>query len=782
MPKGSAEPRTFFLNEQHELAPGEPKGGGGHTKFGDIDWGQRGQRIADSLLRAVGKVRKSPDPLREERYFLAAVPAKIPKLTTSKQHSKTGKPVEIEETPNFGGKDSLVFRRLGVDLLQVHPDGTATVHVGSPSLGRLVSTSRNLGDEGGRQQARLSSIDSFEEVPWQKRIDPGWFAEIKSIPLVEFVLEFQPVLSRSDVRAVIEALTTRLDSDENESVSRAGTDFSGRSWIRGRARPPTLRLFAERFQSIQSIHPPLWTNLAATRRKKSSASSAQQVRGDVDPSSLPVVAVVDAGVPDQHVSLERFKRGKYTRPGLPRYLGKHGTFVASRVVFGDPSSMEGTASPRCSFYDVMLAEEADRIDDKSVAEAVDAVIGNAPDVRVFNMSFDQRPLPAMNDVDRRERLALVQDLDNLIFARDILVVVAAGNSPPGITPENEYPDHFDETSWKLGPWASGLNTLTCGSLIARPNPDGMVGQVGYPSPFTRSGPGVAGAPVPEFAASGGECDRLWSCGAGMGVLGLNNEGQWEDRCGTSYAAPLLAQEAAIAIALLQNACPPGARTFAVTVKAFLALTASLVGSPPAAKKWVRQTLGRGRASAERLANPLPDSAIFLWQTTLEGTNAIARVNVPVPEAWLQAAGAARMKLVCSWDPPVNASVPDVWCCRKVNVRFRCGPDGPALTGKGRGHKSYPLVERVYDLSSAERQGDGSDWIVEVSYEQKAEYAMGIDFSPQQRVALAIELFDDGEAPESPQAHVQALEIAPTLIRLTVPPVGVGVPVMIRQRV
>ncbi len=778
MPKDSAEPRTFFLNEQHELAPGEPKGGGGHTKFGDIDWDQRGRRIADSLLRAVSKVRKSPDPLREERYFLAAVPAKIPKLTTSKQHSKTGKPVQIEDTPSFGGKDSLVFRRLGLDLLQVHPDGTATVHVGSPSVDRLVSTSRNLGDESSRQQTRLSSIDSFTELPWHRRMDSAWLSEIESMPLVDFVVEFQPVLSRREVRVLIRTLTSQLDGDHGESISRAGTDFSGRSWVRGQARPSTLRRFAERYQSIQSIHPPLWTDLAATKRGNPPRAASQKVSAKVDPKSLPAVAVVDAGVPDQHVSLERYKRGKYAQPGLPRYLGTHGTFVASRVVFGDPESPDEIPSPQCSFYDVMLAEEANRIDDKSVGAALNAVIGNAPDVRVFNMSFDQRPLPSMNEVERRERLALVQDLDNQIFARDILVVVAAGNSPAGISPRNEYPDHFNETAWKLGPWASGLNTLTCGSYIARPNPDGMVGEVGLPSPFTRSGPGAADAPVPEFSASGGECDRLWKCGPGMGVFCLNNDGQWEDRCGTSYAAPLLAREAAIAFALLQNACPPETRPFAVTVKAFLALTASVVGSPPVRQKWVRQTLGRGRARADRLANPLPDSATFLWQTMLEGPKTIARVNVPVPDAWLHVADAPRLRLVCAWDPPVNATVSDIWCCRKVNVKLRCGADGSALTGKGKGHKSYPLVDRVYDLSA----GDGSDWIVEVSYDQTAEYAMGIDFSPQQRVALAIELLDAGDAGESPQGHVQALPIASTLVRLAIPPVGIGVPVMIRPRI
>jgi len=35
--------RTFYLNEQHELARGERNGRGGHPKLGAIDWVRKGQ-------------------------------------------------------------------------------------------------------------------------------------------------------------------------------------------------------------------------------------------------------------------------------------------------------------------------------------------------------------------------------------------------------------------------------------------------------------------------------------------------------------------------------------------------------------------------------------------------------------------------------------------------------------------------------------------------------------------------------------------------------------------
>jgi len=57
-----------------------------------------------------------------------------------------------------------------------------------------------------------------------------------------------------------------------------------------------------------------------------------------------------------------------------------------------------------------------------------AIVSTAPDIRVFNFSFDTLPLDSIDTVKRVESLSLVQDLDNFIFQNDVLVIVSAGNS------------------------------------------------------------------------------------------------------------------------------------------------------------------------------------------------------------------------------------------------------------------------------------------------------------------------------------------------------------------
>lgn len=90
----------------------------------------------------------------------------------------------------------------------------------------------------------------------------------------------------------------------------------------------------------------------------------------------------------------------------------------------------------------------DRVDDKFVMEVLRGIVGGAPDVRVFNLSFgNERPLSAFNEVERGEHRINLRDLDNFVFATDSIVVVAAGNSPPGLIPNPNYPDHHEDPRW-----------------------------------------------------------------------------------------------------------------------------------------------------------------------------------------------------------------------------------------------------------------------------------------------------------------------------------------------
>jgi hypothetical protein len=198
------------------------------------------------------------------------------------------------------------------------------------------------------------------------------------------------------------------------------------------------------------------------------------------------------------------------------------------------------------------------------------------------------------------------------------------------------------------------------------------------------------------------------------------------------------------------------------------------------------TIGRGYASSARLDQPSAASVVLLWQGVLEGPKDIAKVQIPIPMEWLKAAQKPTVKLLWAWDSPVHDAVTELWACRKVNALLKPAPDSPSVRGTQGRHKSYPIIERAFDLSADrlnEKKIEVVDdlWLVEISYDEIAEYYPGMEFSPQQRIGLVVELIDVGASPVSPQATVQKLPIAATMIQLGVPRTRIASPIMLKVR-
>ena len=99
--------------------------------------------------------------------------------------------------------------------------------------------------------------------------------------------------------------------------------------------------------------------------------------------------------------------------------------------------------------------------------------------------------------------------------------------------------------------------MRVGMLSQQPLAGGLADVPYAPSPFTRVGPGLNDAPVPDFSDHGGNTNAAYAPANGLGVFGLSSTGLWEDRSGTSNAAPILSRECAKALTILQSICPPG---------------------------------------------------------------------------------------------------------------------------------------------------------------------------------------------------------------------------------
>ena len=115
-----------------------------------------------------------------------------------------------------------------------------------------------------------------------------------------------------------------------------------------------------------------------------------------------------------------------------------------------------------------------------------------------------------------------------------------------------------------------------------------------------------------------------------------------------------------------------------------------------------------------------------------------------------------------------------------HFRAPATPDGNGeLLTEGRG-SPYRRYKRA-KYKDGKKSPTDDMWLVELGYETIFDPPPGMNFDPRQRVAFVAELFDEGRAPLDPQAAMQALPIASSLIRLSTQALAVRAPVIIRPR-
>jgi hypothetical protein len=772
MSSPSSKPQNYFLNESHELSVEQKTGGGRPVEYLNINWPQKAQRLRTSLEKVTHRNSQSHDPLSKRKYYLIADPsAQIVKASKAKDAVQGQK----LEAVIFSGEQSKFFERIGLDLIEVHPTGVATVHATSERMEQLLTKTAQLAHLGAREQARFVAFESFEWLAGKWKFDHEWLHEIGQ-KSAEGYIKLQPLISELEADLVIRALEHMFRGQPGVALRGKGRSYLGRFFLRATLNAQMVIKLADEFTSIQSIHPPIFALTEGVPPRIASAANPPRTSSAIPARPLPCVAVVDTAVPQQHVLLSSHRRGAAVT-GLNcsnTENDNHGSMVASRVVFGDADLSNPTLPLRatCKFLEVRVGTGlSGKILAESVSGALAAAIITAPDVRVFNLSFDgDQRLDDLPAKQRAETLKHIEEIDNFAFDQDVLLVVAAGNAQQGLIPAPGYPLHFDNPGWELHSYPRAFNALTCGGVAGRLSAGGLASEVDAPSPFTRVGPGFANSPKPDFCATAGNSNADYRPFVGGGIWGYSALGDPREDFGTSFAAPLLAREAAFVFEELRPKCPGDSRPFACAVKAVLALTADDIAErlDDALKPLAKRTIGFGRANVERFRRPIQDRARFVWQGVIEHEDDVVRVQLPIPIGWINQASSPQLQLCVAWDTPVCAAAESQWSCRDVKVTIRPGPEAEALHGSRGRVEGYPLFKRIWELDKARKKDavESDLWVLEFRYSQAAAYAAGHTVPPSQRVAFAAEIWDDSETPLEPHAFVQSLPIASTLTRLS----------------
>lgn len=288
------------------------------------------------------------------------------------------------------------------------------------------------------------------------------------------------------------------------------------------------------------------------------------------PGNAPGIAVLDSGVTTGHPLLSQaIGDAQSFIPGLgPEDENGHGTMVAGHALYGDilKNIEERLFIPQLHLFSGRVLDQENRNNtgflENHVINAVKYFVEHY-NCRIFNLSVGDSLKPYLGGHVR----GLAAVLDELARQYGALFVVSTGNfNGTDEIPSDwrgQYPDYlFSKESRIIDP-APALNVLTVGSLARfeqprmaqrYPTDPGYqpVSRCDQPSPFTRTGPGPAGAIKPEVVEYGGNCsvDLRTNAGSIVGPMDLLGEVSMSknfatgnlfviDR-GTSFAAPKIA--------------------------------------------------------------------------------------------------------------------------------------------------------------------------------------------------------------------------------------------------
>jgi len=404
------------------------------------------------------------------------------------------------------------------------------------------------------------------------------------------------------------------------------------------------------------------------------------------------VLVVDSGITPNHPLLAPLVGEAVAFPGNsgPQYteldtesrMGGHGTAVCGRAGLGDLELIiSGADAGGVRLFSARVLDDQceyhpDELVEHQLEAAVEYFLDNYPECRVVNLSLaDDRVV--FDDSFRQFRLAArIDELAYELSARNILFVVCTGNFlnlPSSLrSGASEYGKHLDGPEARLIEPATAALALTVGGLSSGRSPasksrQSVAEQDGYPSPFTRRGPGLDGAVKPDVVEFAG--DMVLDASArlvddsSVGVLSTNRgfappEGQIVRRvAGTSFAAPAISNLAARLFERFEDATPNLIRSLIADSARLPEMRPDVLSGKPWQEK-VWRVYGHGHPDFERAANSDENDVLLVAESTID-LDGYQLFELPeIPPEFFERSGERYISVTLAYDPPTRQSRAD----------------------------------------------------------------------------------------------------------------------------
>lgn len=346
-------------------------------------------------------------------------------------------------------------------------------------------------------KSKFAPIENISSIPEKEKISIELENLInKNKYSGEVLITLFSDLSRQEQEAIKKSINLYLLHKEGKIIDEV--DTSQGKLLRVKAKPENINDLAKQFISIQSIDP---VEEVLIELAKKGEKIEDQVR--IMPNeSKAIVCIFDSGVTKGSRFLDSSIIG-YEEPIGPPHNTDHGTFVASRIIYGNSlrdAISKGQLNPDTKVLSVCMISH-DEIGNRRPARGDeflriirDTVERWHQKIKVYNISMNlTNPNVQEGAIVTDDSVGgVAAEIDSLSRKYNVLFILTTGNYPVDLrtpTPTEPYPEYFHKDDNRMLRPGEAMLALTVGSIADKEN-EGSMAKLNAPSPFTRKGPGI----------------------------------------------------------------------------------------------------------------------------------------------------------------------------------------------------------------------------------------------------------------------------------------------------
>lgn len=572
-------------------------------------------------------------------------------------------------------------------------------------------------------KSKFAPIENISSIPEKEKISIELENLIQNKKYSgEILVTLFSDLSREEQEGIKKSINLYLLHKEGKIIGEV--DTSQGKLLRVKAKPESISDLAKQFISIQSIDPIEEVIIESSKKGKKIEDQVTVMSNESKAS----VCIFDSGVTKNSRFLDGSIIG-YEEPIGPPHNNDHGTFVASRIIYGNSlrdAISRGQLNPDTKVLSVCMISH-DEIGNRRPARGDeflkiirDTVERWHQKIKVYNISMNLTN-PGVQEgaiVTDDSVGGVAAEIDSLSRKYNVLFILTTGNYPVNLTnpPTESYPDYFHKDDTRMLRPGEAMLALTVGSVADRENL-GSMAKSNAPSPFTRRGPGFNTYRKPDLVAQGGNFANNWREFDELSVAGIGGSGDHLSYGnGTSFAAPLISKYAAQTFEYIENATPE-------FVRALLIHSANLAESESFDSEMAQKLMGNGLPDTTKLLTSDRWNQNYIYQGVI-GYRKIIKIPFYVPNVLINRKGAdiIRIRFTLAFSPETNRTLKAGYCkshlrtqLSKLDTKNRLIPIRSDETNEVLKHR-YSTVIR-YDKTFSRGIAAG-DWEILIEHQSR----------------------------------------------------------------